>query len=304
MRSLFRLFRSTIYHPLNRTSPRRQFAALSRVLRWQLASRLLPEADVALPFVRRTGLVTNRGMVGSTGNWYGGLDEPQEMGLLLHLLRPGDVFVDIGANIGSFTILAASTGDVTCVAFEPVPATFKSLSRNVAYNAMGQSVQLRQQGISDSPGVLHFTTGLDSMNHVVLDDEAVGRTETVAVDVIRLDDAGIPAASGRMIFKIDVEGYELSVLKGAVATLRADSAFCVIMETNGSGARYGISDAEIINIMMDYGYSAYEYDPFARQFKATGSESAHINTIFLKDIAEARRRVEAAPAIELLNGGI
>lgn len=303
MRSLIRLVRSTLRHPLNRASSRGRIAALSRVLRWQLASRLLPEADVALPFVRDTRLVTNRGMVGATGNWYNGLDEPEEMGLLLHLLRPGDVFVDIGANVGSFTILAASTGDITCVAFEPVPSTFTLLARNVAFNAMADRVQVRQQGVSDAPGTLRFTTALDSMNYVLPDtsDEAV---KTVAVDVVRLDDAELPRPKGRTIFKIDVEGFELSVLRGATETLRAADALCVIMETNGSGERYGASDTELIALMGAYGYRPYSYSPFERRFEPIEDSGAHINTVFVADIDEATHRVTQAPAVALFNGAL
>jgi FkbM family methyltransferase len=242
-------------------------------------------------------------MVGATGNWYNGLDEPEEMGLLLHLLRPGDVFVDIGANIGSFTVLAASTGDVACVAFEPVPRTFDLLARNVAFNAMTNCVQLRQQGLSDEPDSLRFTTTLDSMNHV-LPNSSTGTESAVAVQVVRLDDVDLPETKDSMIFKIDVEGYELSVLKGAANTLRAVEALCVIMETNGSSERYGVSDVELIALMGTYGYQPYSYLPFERRFEPIQASETHINTVFVKDIYKAMRRVEQAPTVKLLNGSL
>lgn len=305
MRSLFRLIQATVSHPLNRGSVRSKTAALGRVLRWQLASRILPEAAVALPFVRGASLVATRGMVGATGNWYGGLDEPGEMGLLLHLLRSGDSFIDIGANIGSFTILAASIDGVSCMAFEPVPRTFALLSRNVAFNQMVDRVELRQQGVSDAPGTLRFTTSLDSMNYVLLDG-VPAEQGAIAVDVVRLDDAAVPqpAPAGRRILKIDVEGFEMPVLRGAAETLRDPSALCVIMETNGSGERYGVSDAELIACMADYGFQPFNYSPFTRTFEPAVGQSAGVNTVFVKDLAEALQRVREAPAVSLINGSL
>ncbi len=89
-------------HPLNRKG---RWAAWLRVLRWQLAARLMP-GRIALPFVEETWLFAQRGMTGATGNWYCGLHEVEEMAFVLHLLRVGEHFVDIGANIGSYTMLA------------------------------------------------------------------------------------------------------------------------------------------------------------------------------------------------------
>src|SRR4051812_14088428 len=89
-------------HPLNAGS---RWAALGRVARWQMASRLLT-APVALPFVEGTFLLASRGMTGATGNWYCGLHEVHDMAFVLHLLRDGDHFLDVGANVGSYTILA------------------------------------------------------------------------------------------------------------------------------------------------------------------------------------------------------
>ncbi len=102
-----RLLRYVWNHPLNARSSR--VAALGRVFRWQLASRLLP-GPIALPFVDDTWLFATRGMTGATGNWYCGLHEVAEMAFVLHLLRPDEHFVDVGANVGSYTILAGGGG--------------------------------------------------------------------------------------------------------------------------------------------------------------------------------------------------
>src|SRR5262245_48181443 len=90
-------------HPLSRG---RKFANLKRLFAWQIGSRLVP-GPVAINFVNATKLLVRPGMTGATGNIYVGLHEFPEMSFVLHFLRPSDLFVDIGANIGSYTVLAA-----------------------------------------------------------------------------------------------------------------------------------------------------------------------------------------------------
>src|SRR5947207_3361417 len=89
-------------HPLNRKHPAR---AVGRFVRWQIGSRLIG-GKAAVPFVGPTRLLISRGMHGATGNYYCGLHEFEDMALVLHALRPGDLFFDVGANVGSYTVLA------------------------------------------------------------------------------------------------------------------------------------------------------------------------------------------------------
>src|SRR5262245_41975942 len=107
-------------HPLNSTD---RIAALGRVARWQIASRLV-SGPIALPFVEGTSLLASSGMTGATGNWYCGLHEVRDMSFVLHLLRPGEKFLDVGANVGSYTVLAAGAVGAQVTSVEPVPRTF------------------------------------------------------------------------------------------------------------------------------------------------------------------------------------
>jgi hypothetical protein len=87
---------------LNRGRP---LSALGRFAAWQIASRLRPEIE--FEWIEGAKLIVRRGTTGVTGNIYCGLHEFIEMGCLVHLLRPDDLFLDLGANIGSYTVLAA-----------------------------------------------------------------------------------------------------------------------------------------------------------------------------------------------------
>lgn len=71
---------------------------------------------------------------------YMGLHEFENMAFLLHFLRKEDLFFDIGADIGSYTILASGHVGAHTFAFEPIPSTFQSLANNVAINRINDSV--------------------------------------------------------------------------------------------------------------------------------------------------------------------
>jgi len=273
---LFDLFRFVWAHPLNAEA---RIAALVRVARWQIASRLLP-GPVALPFVDSARLFVTRGMTGATGNWYCGLHEHREMGFLLHVLREADLFLDVGANVGSYTILASGAVGARSVTVEPVPSTFVHLQRNVALNGLGGRVQCWQGGLAERSGTLRFTTDFDTVNHVL----TAGEDE-------------IPA-----LIKIDVEGYEWSVLKGARRALADPRVLAVIMETNGSGSRYGVSDDELVSEMRRFGFAMYTYDPVTRVLTEAGKGEG--NTIFVRDATLARERVREARRFRLVNGSI
>ena len=131
---LLHLLRYVLTHPLNASG---RIRAVGRVIRWQIGSRLLP-GFVALPYVGSTQLLVSRGMTGATGNWYCGLHEVCEMAFVLHVLRATDHFVDVGANVGSYTVLAAGAVGARTTAIEPIPTTFAHLVRNVALNGLGE----------------------------------------------------------------------------------------------------------------------------------------------------------------------
>jgi hypothetical protein len=91
--------RIILSHPLAR---RAQAKTLFRIASWQLRSRL--QREVIVPWIADQKLIAKRGMTGATGNTYVGLHEFTDMMFLLHFLRRGDVFLDIGANVGTITL--------------------------------------------------------------------------------------------------------------------------------------------------------------------------------------------------------
>ena len=114
------LFRYWLRHPLaSRDLP----GTVARFLRWQLGSRLL-RMPVVVPWVDSTSLDKETGMTGATMSFYCGLHDVADMAFVFHFLRPGDGFLDVGANVGIYTILASGAAQARTLALEPIPATF------------------------------------------------------------------------------------------------------------------------------------------------------------------------------------
>jgi FkbM family methyltransferase len=289
---LSRLLRSIINHPLNDGA---RLAAVSRFIRWQLASRII-KRPISLPFVEDTVLLTQSGMTGATYNWYCGLHEPQEMGFVLHATRPDDLFVDVGANVGSYTILAAGVVKARVISVEPIPSTFEHLQANIRLNKLN-TVEAHCCGLSSSPGELRFITTLDTMNRVALHSESL---PTTVVPVTTLD--LLLAGQIPKIIKIDVEGHELAVLNGGFNTLSAEALEAVILETNGSSARFGVTDDALFQKMRSFGFESCEYDPFDRRLRPGRSVSG--NTVFVRDVERMNNCCIQAPRYKLINGTI
>lgn len=232
--------------------------------------------------------MARRGMTGATGNIYYGLHEFQEMAFLLHLLRPDDYFVDVGANVGSYTILASGVCGARSVSFEPDPGTFADLKANIDANRLSERVIAVNKAIGSETGELQFTVGLDSMNRVVRsEDKHGGPVQTVAV--VTLDDALEVIAPTFM--KVDVEGFEAAVINGAERTLVKPSLLALMLET---------VDARVLDILHRLGFARFTYDPFNRALSRVPDGQEGSNQLFVRDEALVTERLTKAESFRAL----
>lgn len=159
--------------------------------------------------------------------------EAQLSALLPRLCPPGSVFVDVGANFGYFTcLLAARLGRVAgsrVIAIEPNPDLLRLLHANVGINWSGAPVRIEPVAVAETPGEMQLTIPDDrSANGTLAPIAAEGRTlRTHRVNVTRLDDVLRDEPRVDLI-KIDVEGFEPAVLRGATETLARDGLRLVI----------------------------------------------------------------------------
>ncbi|MCF3102928.1 FkbM family methyltransferase [Streptomyces roseoverticillatus] len=191
------------------------------------------------------------------GTW-----EPHMTRWLSRRLRHGDTFVDVGANIGYFSLLAArlvgSSGRV--VAIEASPAFHRSVLANLQRNAC-PNVRAVNTAVSDAEGALRFTLAsshnMGANSIVPYDGPAESSFEAQALPLTGLLTAA-EIATARVI-KVDVEGAEGSVVRGMVPLLdqlRPDVEVTVEV-TPERMARLGDSVEELLAIMRDYGFHAY-----------------------------------------------
>lgn len=292
MNALKRTIGFILDHPLGKKHP---VKTLWRLVLWQLQLRLSPKKFIVKRFVGPVKFYAAKGLAGITGNIYTGLHEFFDMLFLLHFLRADDSFFDVGANVGSYTLLASGIVGTQSVTLEPVKGTFDILSRNIQLNALQNKVKLINAGAGPMPGEIRFSADEDTGNHVIAENES--GNNSITVPVITID--SLLNQYQPSLIKIDVEGFETEVLKGMAATLDSPALKAIIIELNGSGARYGFNDIDIHNLLLSKNFEAYYYDPFKRELKNAPSYGTH-NTIYCRDLSFVRERVEKATAIKIM----
>jgi FkbM family methyltransferase len=167
-------------------------------------------------FVRANDLFIGRAIV-LTGEY-----EPYVARHVRAMLRPGDTFVDIGANVGYFTLLAASLvgPEGTVIAFEPSPDNCRLLRRSLAQNGL-TNVRLVEKAVAEAAHAVSFSGGgADSNARILRAEEVQGREEHFAhVEALTLDEAlqGQPRVD---LIKMDIEGAEPRAWQGMQGVLR------------------------------------------------------------------------------------
>ena len=177
--------------------------------------------------------------------------------LLGALLRPGDTFLDIGANIGMMTLHAAklvgSEGKI--IAFEPQPSCVRKLERQLELNNI-HHVTVHNIGLADQAAemVMSVPRGGSIMAHIGA--TVVFSDEQIKIPVRRGDDL-VAAVSGRLVIKIDVEGYEVQALRGLGKTIALNRP-AIISELNAHHLqRAGKTEQEAIAFFTDRDYVGY-----------------------------------------------
>ncbi len=178
--------------------------------------------------------------------------EPITTLLLQELARDGGAFLDVGANIGFYSlVLAASRPAVEVIAFEPNPKNFELLRQNVRVNRFPQ-VKCEPLALSDVEGTTALYLSASDMSASLESDFDAHPTATVRVNTTTLDDylACHPVAAD-LVVKVDVEGHEESFFRGArrsATSLKPDFITEVTFDHGG----------ETVTFLQDTGYRFYQ----------------------------------------------
>jgi FkbM family methyltransferase len=285
--SLMRFLRATRAHKLAGSHPA---VALARITLLQMRTRLSGR-PLLVPFVGATHIFVGAGYTGANGNYYWGLHEFADMAFALHYLRPSDLFVDVGANVGSYTLLASAVVGTRTIAFEPVPGTLARLRANCDANGLGSRVEIREVCVGARTGTVAFSTNADTKNRIVANSIMY---PCIQVPLRRLDDEidDQPA-----FIKIDAEGSDDNVLAGATTLIRGKAPQVLLIETVGGGA-FGRNEDETRKRLAGLGFERCSYDPQNRTVEQTSAPVVN-NHLFIRDVAFARLRVRSAKRFDL-----
>ena len=220
--------------------------------------------------------------------------------LIQRLLKPGDVFVDVGANLGLHTLAAARAmqGRGNIIAFEPFEPTKRLLEKSVWINGFSEITEIHQAAVSNFTGHQKLFLGATSGHHSLfpLDVPSGLASQPVEVPLVRLDDV-IQAGQKVTLIKIDVEGAELEVLESAASVIKHTPDIAFIVEFGPTHLkRTGHSTQQWLSAFTDIGliYRAINADTGMledwplEQMENTGS----VNLFFARTDSTAWIKVE------------
>ncbi len=217
---------------------------------------------------------------GITAYYYFGLPDFHEQNFILDHIERSELFIDIGANVGGWTLLVAGKG-TKVLAFEPIPDSFERLKENISLNPQCiQSVNVYNVGLSSEKGTLSFTADLDTGNTVISDPESYSGNK-INVGVTPIDEYTMDCNPSYI--KIDVEGHELEVIKGSRKTLEYEGLKALIIETY-RWANYKKPELkEMEKVLRSYGFLPFRYNVetkrlIERKRKSEGGQ----NTIYAR----------------------
>jgi FkbM family methyltransferase len=180
---------------------------------------------------------------------YGNPPDYLEMCVWRQVLQEGDLFIDVGANIGSYSILVSELG-AEAIALEPADDTFALLKENVELNHY--KIKMIQAAAGPTCGTVRFTTGRDTVNQI--DPQGSAEAMMLTIDSV---------IEERMIagMKIDVEGFEIEVLRGCERALAEHRINLIQLEWNRTSIRaVGTNRQPIVELLGKYGYDLYRPD--------------------------------------------
>jgi FkbM family methyltransferase len=187
--------------------------------------------------------------------WLGGMDK-WDIYHLKTLLTPGCVFFDVGANFGYYSLTVAQSlkGNCRVQAFEPNPRTRDRLLWNVAANAMSKVVTVQPVALSDCAGTATLIVRGDNSGAARLGTDSPG----VSVNVTSLDLFCLEQSIDRIdVIKIDVEGYEVKVLRGALEILERVKPALIVEFWPPGLSRAAATVDDISKLLLENGYKLY-----------------------------------------------
>lgn len=276
-------------HPHNRG---RRFSAFFRFVSWQFRKRVIKRPAVVQVGATRKFKVVCDSPFSSTV-LYTVLPDWDEMNFLLRLLRPADCFIDIGANVGFYTVLASTVvTEGALLAFEANPRNVTVLREQVELNHLANA-EIFCTALGNSSGELSFHDSGRETGSV--QNKCGSHVKLITVPCSRLDDC----LAGRklptlVVAKMDVEGFETTVLEGAADILGKGQVTVWLFELNEVALKEHNSSGEsLISAFTKHGYSICYWDEDARRLGRRGDADDHgrANYLACRDMGDIEARI-------------
>lgn len=224
--------------------------------------------------------------------------ETDEMNTIVSSINDNDVILDIGTNIGLYTILLNKLKKIKTYSFEPIPFTFNILKENIRLN--GLDVEIFNIGISNKNETVDFYFNTSEIASSSMKDlrENKENTEIVKCQIRKLDDFIKENNINKIDFmKIDIEGSELFAIQGGLESIKKFKPiiFCEMLRKWCKKFNYHPND--IIKLLVDIGYSCYAISNKLNKIDFVDDNTIETNFLFLD--LNKERHIEK---LNLING--
>ena len=276
--NIIKLLKIIVDHPLNSN---KKFKSLLRFFSFNL--KKVFKKKIIFSWVEESKLIFDNSEIDTLSqrqikfNYYLGMAEYKDMAFLIHCLKKNDIFIDCGANLGLYTILASKVIGSDTIAFEPHPETVKKFISQLNINNITDKVKIVSKAIGDKISKVNFSNNKDALRRKIIQEKDYDEDNLMQVEMTTLD-YELPNIKQDFIIKMDLEGFEFKALKGALSILQNKNLKAIIIEINKAEIN------SINQLLSKFNFFPIEYCPDKRQVKIIKKNfEQKLNLIFIRD---------------------
>lgn len=241
----------TLNHPFNRGH---KLLTLSRIIFWKLNQWFFH-----LPAI----ITIDKGLrcICYPDSSYGGMvvynrwAEYEVMHNIVSNLKKDSIYVDVGANIGDTTIIAAGYTKNKIYAFEPSPVAYPRLLENITLNNLDEQIVAERIVLSAKSGPVEFAEMKTSETSRINTNNNSSKDNLIKLQATTLDSYAMTHKIAKIdLIKIDVEGAEMLVLMGASELLAKHRIKHILVELNSQSSQYGYVNSDVVKLLKKHGY--------------------------------------------------
>jgi FkbM family methyltransferase len=226
-----------------------------------------------------------------------GFYEKIETVVLKHFAKLGGSVIDIGANVGYYALVLGSliSGKDKLIAIEANPRVYSNLQKNISLNSMDDKVVLENLLLSDKEELVKFYEPISSGSSAASLRNLHPEEDSVIQNIAsaRLDDLkSLNNLDCINLIKIDVEGAELEVIKGALEIIKLHTPVIFVELLRKWSKAFGYHPNDVLNLLKDLGYQAYEVNIDLTPIEQIDELTISTNFLLLQDNEKNRNSIK------------